>query len=154
VFPAKPKLLTLHTPRWWAARRVDPLRCFTVRRNKREIALTFDDGPGPEPPAVDFVNLLARDHVPATSFEIGEEIPEFDPTGSVERAMLADGDMIASHSWSHPNMTPCRHLRSDHSQSGPMTRSGDEPDSPPACGARPTTTSTRSWYPSPARPDC
>ena len=105
VFPAKPKMLTLHTPRLVGCVARGPSEVFHGPSNKREIALTFDDGPGPEPPALDFVNLIARDHVPATFFAIGEEIPEFDPTGSVERAMLGDGDMIANHSWSHPNMT-------------------------------------------------
>ena len=73
-------------------------------RHVHEIALTFDDGPSPEPPAIDFVNLLSHYHVPATFFEIGEQIPEFDPNGAAERAMLADGDMIGDHTWTHPDM--------------------------------------------------
>ena len=47
-----------------------------------DIALTFDDGPWPDPPASDFVNELARLHVPATFFEIGEHIPTYDPGGT------------------------------------------------------------------------
>ncbi len=70
----------------------------------REIALTFDDGPWSSPPAIDFVKLLARYDVPGTFFEIGRQIPEFDPTGAAERAMLANGDMIGDHTWSHPDM--------------------------------------------------
>jgi peptidoglycan/xylan/chitin deacetylase (PgdA/CDA1 family) len=69
-----------------------------------EIALTFDDGPWPDPPTSDFVNLLAREHVPATFFEIGDQISEYDAHGTVEREMLADGDMIGDHTWSHPDM--------------------------------------------------
>ncbi|MGH2871977.1 MAG: polysaccharide deacetylase family protein, partial [Solirubrobacteraceae bacterium] len=29
---------------------------------------------------------------------------EYDPTGAIERRMLADGDMIGDHTWTHPSM--------------------------------------------------
>jgi peptidoglycan/xylan/chitin deacetylase (PgdA/CDA1 family) len=78
---------------------------FSGPARKHEIALTFDDGPGPEPPARAFVRLLARQHAPATFFEIGSQIPEYDANGKAERSMLAAGDMIGNHTWSHPVMT-------------------------------------------------
>jgi peptidoglycan/xylan/chitin deacetylase (PgdA/CDA1 family) len=78
---------------------------FNGPSNRRDIALTFDDGPWPDPPSIDFVRVLARYHVPATFFEIGDQISQYDPNGSVERRMLADGDMIGDHTWTHPNMT-------------------------------------------------
>ena len=78
---------------------------FQGSARKHEIALTFDDGPWPTPPARDFVRLLAREHVPATFFEIGKQVPEFDASGKAERLMLANGDMIGNHTWSHPMMT-------------------------------------------------
>ncbi|MFZ0376487.1 MAG: polysaccharide deacetylase family protein [Solirubrobacteraceae bacterium] len=53
---------------------------------------------------MDFVNLLARYRVPATFFEVGNQISRYDPTGKVERAMLADGDMIGDHSWNHADL--------------------------------------------------
>jgi peptidoglycan/xylan/chitin deacetylase (PgdA/CDA1 family) len=71
---------------------------------RRQIALTFDDGPWFSPPAIEFVNLLARYRVPATFFEIGRQLSAYDPTGFVQRRMLADGDMIGDHTWSHSNM--------------------------------------------------
>lgn len=79
-------------------------KIFSGPSRRREIALTFDDGPWGTPPASRFVRLLARLHVPATFFEIGEQIPQYDASGSAERAMLADGDMIGNHTWSHPIM--------------------------------------------------
>jgi peptidoglycan/xylan/chitin deacetylase (PgdA/CDA1 family) len=69
----------------------------------REIALTFDDGPWYDTPQ--FLNILEHYHVPATFFEIGEQISTYGEGGAVERRMLADGDMIGDHTWSHPNVS-------------------------------------------------
>ena len=48
--------------------------------------------------------MFEREHVPATFFEIGRQISTYDPSGAYERRMLADGDMIGDHTWSHPSM--------------------------------------------------
>jgi len=105
LFPAEPAPLRLHTPQLVGCAPSGRSEVFSGPSNERDIALTFDDGPWPTPPAMDFVNLLAREHVPATFFEIGEHIPQFDASGAAERAMLAEGDMIGDHTWSHPEMT-------------------------------------------------
>jgi peptidoglycan-N-acetylglucosamine deacetylase len=105
LFPTSANLLALHTPRLVGCVPSGPSEVFEGRSSEREIALTFDDGPGPDPPASEFVNVLASEHVPATFFEIGDQIPQFDANGSAERAMLADGDMIGDHTWTHPIMT-------------------------------------------------
>jgi peptidoglycan-N-acetylglucosamine deacetylase len=65
----------------------------------REIALTFDDGPGPYTPAV--VRILARTHTPATFFEVGEELRYF---GASTAEIVKLGDPIGDHTWSHPDM--------------------------------------------------
>jgi peptidoglycan/xylan/chitin deacetylase (PgdA/CDA1 family) len=103
-YPSSPALAKLHPPKLVGCEPSGPSLVYGGSPARKEIALTFDDGPWPDPPAIDFVNLLARYHAPATFFEIGRQIPEFDPTGSIERTMLADGDMIGDHTWSHPNM--------------------------------------------------
>jgi len=69
----------------------------------REIALTFDDGPWYDTPQ--FLDILERYHVPATFFEIGEQISTYGEGGALERRMLADGDMIGDHTWSHPDVS-------------------------------------------------
>lgn len=104
LFPAKPTLVKLHTPQVVGCVPSGSSLVFNGPSNVHDIALTFDDGPWNAPPTIDFVNLLAHYHVPATFFEIGEQINEFDPTGSIEKQMLADGDMIGDHTWTHPDM--------------------------------------------------
>jgi len=65
----------------------------------REIALTFDDGPGPYTPAV--LDVLERFHVRATFFEIGEMLRYFSASTLRE---LRDGDAIGDHTETHPEM--------------------------------------------------
>ena len=104
LFPAKPAVVRLHTPRLVGCEPAGPDWVFHGPANEREIALTFDDGPWWEPPTSRFVSLLAREHAPATFFEIGEHIATYDPHGTIEREMLANGDMIGDHTWSHPDL--------------------------------------------------
>jgi peptidoglycan/xylan/chitin deacetylase (PgdA/CDA1 family) len=65
----------------------------------KQIALTFDDGPGAATPAI--LKALEQDAVPATFFAIGDQIA---PNAGLLKRMLKDGDMVGNHSWSHPNL--------------------------------------------------
>ncbi len=98
-------LAAMHTPQLVGCLPAGPSLVYHGPTDQREIALSFDDGPWSDPPSIDFVNELKQLGVNGTFFEIGEQISEFDPTGAVERAMLADGDMIGNHTWTHPDMT-------------------------------------------------
>jgi peptidoglycan/xylan/chitin deacetylase (PgdA/CDA1 family) len=73
----------------------------------RDIALTFDDGPGPYTPGV--LDVLERFHVHATFFEIGKMLEYF--SASTQRE-LSDGDAIGDHTETHPEMA----LLSAHEQ--------------------------------------
>jgi peptidoglycan/xylan/chitin deacetylase (PgdA/CDA1 family) len=65
----------------------------------REIALTFDDGPGPYTPAI--LDVLERYHAPATFFEVG--ILERYFHGSTAR-IVRDGFPIGDHTQTHAPM--------------------------------------------------
>ena len=66
----------------------------------RVVALTFDDGPSPYTPAV--LSVLQQYHVPATFFEVGEEVPRYP---QYSRLLTAAGYPVENHTWSHPDLT-------------------------------------------------
>ncbi len=66
----------------------------------RQLALTFDDGPGPYTPAV--LAVLKRYHVPATFFEVGVLERFFHASTS---AIIAQGDAIGDHTETHAAMS-------------------------------------------------
>jgi peptidoglycan-N-acetylglucosamine deacetylase len=63
---------------------------------KREVALTFDDGPGPYTPAI--VRTLEREHVPATFFVVGQSLNSFTP---VLRHVIRAGFPVENHTERH-----------------------------------------------------
>ncbi len=67
---------------------------------KRDVALTFDDGPGPYTPEI--LAVLRRMHAPATFFVIGEwarRYPQF------VRAEAREGFEVGDHTETHPFMS-------------------------------------------------
>jgi peptidoglycan-N-acetylglucosamine deacetylase len=66
---------------------------------RREVALTFDDGPGPYTTKV--LQVLIRHHAPATFFPVGQQIKEF-PSGLKLIGRL--GFPIGNHTMTHPLM--------------------------------------------------
>ena len=65
----------------------------------RELALTFDDGPGPYTPAI--LAILEARHVPATFFEVGVMEQYFHASTA---RIAADGDAIGDHTLAHAPM--------------------------------------------------
>jgi len=63
----------------------------------REVALTFDDGPGPYTPQV--LSVLERFHVHATFFAIGKMERYFSSSTVRE---IEDGDVVGDHTETHP----------------------------------------------------
>ena len=62
----------------------------------RDVALTFDDGPGPYTPGV--LSVLEHFHVPGTFFAVGKMERYFSPSTSRE---IRDGDVVGDHTETH-----------------------------------------------------
>jgi peptidoglycan/xylan/chitin deacetylase (PgdA/CDA1 family) len=100
LFPAQPRLVSLHTPR--------PVGCVPSgssyatngSRSRHVVALTFDDGPWPDTPQ--FLDVLEREQVHATFFHIGRQEATFGR--AVDHRILADGDFIGDHTWNHADV--------------------------------------------------
>jgi peptidoglycan/xylan/chitin deacetylase (PgdA/CDA1 family) len=65
----------------------------------RDIALTFDDGPGPYTP--ELLSVLERFRVHATFFAIGQMERYFSASTARE---IRDGDVVGDHTETHPEM--------------------------------------------------
>lgn len=82
-------------------RAIDKVRAYTPyvavgSRRKKQIALTFDDGPGPLSPQ--FARLLKRKHVPATFFVVGQQFSDFEGAVRLEHTL---GFPVANHTENH-----------------------------------------------------
>jgi peptidoglycan/xylan/chitin deacetylase (PgdA/CDA1 family)/N-acetylmuramoyl-L-alanine amidase len=106
-------------PRWAAGSRRPQLRTASLRTNsralgrlvrsglplycggsrRRDVALTFDDGPGPATSAT--LRLLRRFGERATFFLVGRNLREWARLPRAETALGAVGD----HTWTHPFLT-------------------------------------------------
>jgi peptidoglycan/xylan/chitin deacetylase (PgdA/CDA1 family) len=65
----------------------------------KTVALTFDDGPGKSTAAI--LSVLARYKVPATFFNIGENLAA---RPSLVRAEVKAGYATGNHTWDHPDL--------------------------------------------------
>jgi peptidoglycan/xylan/chitin deacetylase (PgdA/CDA1 family) len=77
---------------------------------RREIALTFDDGPGPY--TARLLGALRRMHVTATFFYVGQQLRYWGPTLRFE---LKHGFAVANHTQNH-SMLPRLNLRAQRDQ--------------------------------------
>jgi peptidoglycan/xylan/chitin deacetylase (PgdA/CDA1 family) len=100
LFPAQPRLVSLHTPRPVGCVPSGPSYVTNGSRSRHVVALTFDDGPWPDTPQ--FLDVLEREHVHATFFHIGEQESTYGT--AVDHRILADGDMLGDHTWNHADV--------------------------------------------------
>jgi len=73
---------------------------YVIDPNKKMVALTFDDGPGPY--TEDIIDCLKKNRAHATFFVLGERIGYY--PGVIEKA-YKNGNEIGNHSYSHPILT-------------------------------------------------
>lgn len=64
------------------------------------VAVTFDDGPGPQTPEV--LDILAKNHSAATFFLLGIQVQQYPDTVKNE---LDAGMELGNHSWNHKDLT-------------------------------------------------
>lgn len=69
-------------------------------RKVKCVALTFDDGPGPD--TTKLLKYLREADVKATFFMVGKNVADHP---DVARAVAAAGHEIGVHTWSHPDLT-------------------------------------------------
>ena len=70
---------------------------------RREVALTFDDGPdGRSTPAL--LDLLKAENIPATFFCIGKRVAA---ERELTRRIAQEGHLLANHTYHHRNLTNC-----------------------------------------------
>lgn len=77
-----------------------PVILWTGSASRKQVALTFDDGPNPaKTPAL--LDALEKAHAPATFFVVGSRAEQ--APGLLHR-MTERGDEVENHSYTHPNM--------------------------------------------------
>lgn len=75
---------------------VAPGKVYGGSPKSKNVALTFDDGPGPYTQEV--LDILAAHHVHATFFEVGEQVPAYP---SVVRSVITSGNELGNHTMHH-----------------------------------------------------
>ena len=72
----------------------------SVESDKKQIALTFDDGPHPTlTPRI--LEILAKYNVPATFFMVGQNVRNYPNTA---RAVIEAGHEVGNHTFTHPHL--------------------------------------------------
>ncbi|MFZ0760655.1 MAG: glycosyltransferase [Candidatus Sulfotelmatobacter sp.] len=79
----------------------EPYRVGRYGYSPNEVALTFDDGPDPEwTPKI--LDVLKREHAPATFFLIGIQTDKF---SSLAQRIYNEGHTIGNHTFTHPDVS-------------------------------------------------
>jgi peptidoglycan/xylan/chitin deacetylase (PgdA/CDA1 family) len=103
AFPARAALASLHVPELVGCVPSGQNMVYQGPSAQRVVALTFDDGPAPDTPQ--FLDILEREHVVATFFQVGRSVRTYDRSGAIDRRILADGDVIGDHTWDHADVS-------------------------------------------------
>ena len=73
----------------------------SVATSKKQIALTFDDGPHPTlTPRI--LEILAQYNIPATFFMVGQNVRNYPEAA---RAVIEAGHEVGNHTFSHPHIS-------------------------------------------------
>ncbi|MFD0639536.1 polysaccharide deacetylase family protein [Catenulispora yoronensis] len=108
TIPTKPGYQPPATPRMNA-----DVDCSTAKC----IALTFDDGPGPDTGRL--LDILQSENVPATFFVLGDQAEKYPAT---VRREYAEGHEVGNHTWDHKDLSTLSAPRSRKRSSAAPTR--------------------------------
>jgi peptidoglycan/xylan/chitin deacetylase (PgdA/CDA1 family) len=89
-----------------------PAVAYSHGPRRREVALSFDDGPSPL--TVRFVAMLRASHAVATFFMVGRQLGAR-YRGDLQTELRA-GDALGDHTWSHPYLTRVGNVRGELAQ--------------------------------------
>jgi peptidoglycan-N-acetylglucosamine deacetylase len=79
----------------------EPYRVGRYGSSSNQVAITFDDGPDPDwTPRI--LDVLKREHAPATFFLIGNQADRF---ASITSRIYNEGHEIGNHTFSHPDIS-------------------------------------------------
>ncbi|HEV2696967.1 MAG TPA: glycosyltransferase [Terriglobales bacterium] len=79
----------------------EPYRVARYGASKNQVAITFDDGPDPQwTPKI--LDVLKREHAPATFFLIGNQADKF---ASITSRIYDEGHEIGNHTFTHPDIS-------------------------------------------------
>ena len=82
-----------------------PYRVARYGGSRNQIAITFDDGPDPQwTPKI--LDVLKREHAPATFFLIGIQADKF---GDITQRIYREGHEIGNHTFTHPDISNISH---------------------------------------------
>jgi cellulose synthase/poly-beta-1,6-N-acetylglucosamine synthase-like glycosyltransferase/peptidoglycan/xylan/chitin deacetylase (PgdA/CDA1 family)/spore germination protein YaaH len=79
----------------------EPYRVARYGSSKNQIALTFDDGPDPKW-TPEILDVLKREHAPATFFLIGIEADKY---ADITARIYREGHEIGNHTFTHPDIS-------------------------------------------------
>ncbi|MBV9483707.1 MAG: glycosyltransferase [Acidobacteria bacterium] len=83
----------------------NPYRVARYGASRKQIAITFDDGPDPQwTPKI--LEVLKREHAPAAFFLIGIQADKF---GSISKRIYDEGHEIGNHTFTHPDIANLSH---------------------------------------------
>ena len=82
-------------------------RAFIRGANRRQLALTYDDGPN-DPHTLRLLEVLAKHDVRVTFFLVGRYVHQ---RPQIVRDLVQAGHVLANHTFTHPNLTFCSELQ-------------------------------------------
>ena len=80
---------------------LEKYQTYIKKKNRKAVALTFDDGPNPKTTPV-ALELLKKYNAKGTFFMVGHAV---EGNEEIVKRVVAEGHQIGNHSWDHPVLT-------------------------------------------------